>query len=86
MVAPSEPLTAASGPSWQPRPNCDPSVANNLPLPQPHALNRRLTADQRREIAAAFNNGTPQKELAATHGISIRSVKRLVHAAREKTQ
>ena len=82
MTAPSEPQTTASGPSWQPRPDCDPSVANNLPLPQPHALSRRLTADERREIAVAFSNGISQQELALAHGISIRSVKRLVKAAR----
>ena len=83
MAAPSEPLSAASGPSWQPRPDCDPSISDSLPLPQPHALSRRLTADERSKVALAFNNGTPQKELAAAYSISVRSVKRLVKATRE---
>ncbi len=82
MAAPLEPPTSPSGPSWQPRPDCDPSFVDKPPLLQPHALSRRLTADQRLEIAVAFSNGIPQKELAAAHGISIRSVKRLVKTAR----
>lgn len=86
LAAPSESPASPSGPSWQPRLDCEPAFTDKPPLPQAHALSRRLTADQRREIAIAFTNGIPQKELAAAHGISIRSVRRVVKAAREAVE
>ncbi|MCH7229738.1 helix-turn-helix domain-containing protein [Glycomyces sp. L485] len=48
----------------------------------PRPLHRRLSLDQRAALVAAFASGAKQKDLAADYGISIRSVKRLVRAAR----
>jgi DNA-binding transcriptional regulator LsrR (DeoR family) len=48
----------------------------------PRPLDRRLTAEQSETIVMAYAGGTAQKVLAAQHGISDRSVKRLVSKAR----
>jgi DNA-binding CsgD family transcriptional regulator len=68
-----------SGPSWEPRLDCDPAPGDVPPRP----LNRRLTAEQREAIVIAYSNGMPQKDLAVQYGISDRSVKRLVANARK---
>ena len=52
----------------------------DIPPVAPRLLHRRLTAEQREAIVTAFNHGTPQGELAARYGISVRSVRRLVRA------
>ncbi|WP_081687150.1 sigma factor-like helix-turn-helix DNA-binding protein [Glycomyces tenuis] len=53
------------------------------PQARPRSLHRRLSDVQREAIVTAFNHGTPQKELAARYGISVRSVRRLVRDSRE---
>ncbi|WP_460545503.1 sigma factor-like helix-turn-helix DNA-binding protein [Glycomyces halotolerans] len=52
----------------------------------PRALRRRLTDQQRQAIVEAFHDGVPQQVLADRYGISVRSVKRLVRAARERAR
>lgn len=71
-----------SGPSREPRFDCDP-VPNDSPPVPPRPLNRRLTAEQREAIILAYGAGVPQKVLAVQYGISDRSVKRLVSQARK---
>ncbi|WP_091039746.1 helix-turn-helix domain-containing protein [Glycomyces harbinensis] len=72
----------SSDPSTQSRPGSELPVIT-APSTPPRTLHRRLTADQRQAIVAAFNHGTPQKELAANYDISVRSVRRLVRDSRE---
>jgi DNA-directed RNA polymerase specialized sigma24 family protein len=71
-----------SDPSWWPGYDGELSVTDTPPVP-PRSLHRRLTTEQRAAIVNAFNHGTPQKELAASYGISVRSVRRLIHVARQ---
>jgi DNA-binding transcriptional regulator LsrR (DeoR family) len=47
---------------------------------------RPFTAEQKALLITAFNAGVTQETLAAEHGISIRSVKRLVHGASNRPQ
>jgi hypothetical protein len=75
----------SSGPSWRLRDDGELSVMDT-PQVSPRSLHRRLSAEQCVEIVRAFNHGTPQKKLAAMYGISVRSVRRLVRAAREQTR
>lgn len=78
----AEPWISDSGPSWEPRPDCDPVPNDALTVPA-RSLNRRLTVQQREVIVMAYNNGIAQKDLAVKYGISDRSVKRLISKARE---
>ncbi|WP_460497575.1 hypothetical protein [Glycomyces tarimensis] len=50
------------------------------------ALGTRLSPTDRDDLIAAFNVGTSQKHLAAKYGISVRSVKRLVHGNSNRPQ
>jgi DNA-binding NarL/FixJ family response regulator len=75
---------SSSGLSWQSRSGSELPVIVTPSMP-PRILHRRLTAEQRQAIVTAFSHGTPQKELAARHDISVRSVRRLVRDAREST-
>jgi hypothetical protein len=49
----------------------------------PRPIRRRLSLDQRDALVRAFASGTQQRDLAVQYSISVRSVKRLVRAARE---
>jgi len=71
-----------SGPSREPRLDCDPAPDDAPPVP-PRPLDRRLTAEQREVIIVAYSRGIPQKDLAVQYGISDRSVKRLIAIARK---
>ena len=51
---------------------------------QPWLLRRRLSADQQRAIIQGARDGIRQKELAQRAGISVRSARRLLQAAREE--
>ncbi|GAB4001824.1 hypothetical protein GCM10029992_38360 [Glycomyces albus] len=68
-----------------PRPPEDqPSIA--YPPAPPRALSKRLTSTDQAELITAFNAGATQKTLAATYGISTRSIKRLVHGHSNRPQ
>lgn len=58
---------------------CVENAADRIPRP----LHRRLSADQRMTLVASFKSGVKQKDLAVQYGISTRSVKRLIRAARD---
>jgi DNA-directed RNA polymerase specialized sigma24 family protein len=49
----------------------------------PRPLCQRLSPEQRSALVAAYGTGARQKDLAAEYGISIRSAKRLLRAARD---
>jgi DNA-directed RNA polymerase specialized sigma24 family protein len=51
------------------------------PPAPPRSLGKRLSPAERTELITAFNAGVTQETLAAEHGISIRSIKRLVHGS-----
>jgi hypothetical protein len=83
LAEPAEPPRISnSGPSWEPRLDCDPVPDGASPI-SPRPLNRRLTAKEREAIVIAYGSGAPQKFLAVQYGISDRSVKRLVSKARK---
>jgi hypothetical protein len=82
LAEPAELWIRDSGPSSEPRLDCDPSLDDVPPVP-PRSLNRRLTAEQREAIVSAYGAGAPQKVLAVQYGISDRSVKRLVSKVRK---
>jgi hypothetical protein len=72
----------ASGPAWRSASDGGytfEDASNRAPRP----LHRRLSPENRAALVAAFVSGVKQRELAIQYGISIRSVKRLVRAARE---
>jgi hypothetical protein len=54
--------------------------------PAPRALGKRLSPTDRDTLIAAFNAGASQQHLAAKNGISVRSVKRLVHGNSNRPQ
>ncbi|WP_425461602.1 sigma factor-like helix-turn-helix DNA-binding protein [Glycomyces buryatensis] len=82
LAEPVKSWLSDSGPSWEPRSDCEPALDDAPPVP-PRSLNRRLTAEQREAILMAYNHGVPQKTLAVQYGISDRSVKRLIANARK---
>ncbi|GAA2259274.1 hypothetical protein GCM10009853_010320 [Glycomyces scopariae] len=73
-----------TGPVTPDSPNDQPPVA--YPPAPPRALTKRLSPTDQTELIAAFNTGTTQKTLAAKYGISITSVKRLVHGNSNRPQ
>jgi hypothetical protein len=48
----------------------------------PRPLRRHFSVDQWDALAAAFVSGVRQRDLAIQYGISVRSVKRLIHQGR----
>jgi len=58
----------------------------DAPAVPPRALRRCLTDQQRQTIVDAFCDGAPQQVLADRYGISVRSLKRLLRAARERAR
>ena len=78
----SGPLPARTenpGPSWTDTSDTDLEVSYGQP---PRSLDKRFSPETRAALAAAFTSGAKQKDLAREYGISIRSVKRLIHQAR----
>jgi hypothetical protein len=71
-----------SGPSW-----CSGSAAGStvedVASRVPRPLHRRLSLAQRTSLVTAFDSGAIQKDLAIQYGVSVRSVKRLIRAARD---
>ena len=61
-----------------------PEVA--YPPAPPRTLTKRLSPTDRDTLIAAFNAGTSQQHLATEYGISIRSIKRLVHGSSNRPQ
>ena len=47
----------------------------------PWSLRERLDEREIAELITAYHNGATAVSLAATHGVSLRSVKRLLHTA-----
>jgi hypothetical protein len=82
LTEPAEPETSDAGPSWEPRPDCNPVPDDASPM-LPRPLDRRLSAEQRKAIVVAYGAGARQKALAVQYGISDRSVKRLIAKARK---
>jgi DNA-directed RNA polymerase specialized sigma24 family protein len=64
----------------------DEELRTAYPPAPPRALGKRLSPAERAELITAFNAGLNQKTPAAKYGISIRSVKRLVHGASNRPQ
>jgi DNA-directed RNA polymerase specialized sigma24 family protein len=80
----SGPRTAArgvSGPSWRSG-KAGELIVEDTAERAPRPLHRRLSHNQRAALIAAFDSGVKQRDLAVQYGISIRSIKRLVRAAR----
>lgn len=73
----------SSGPAWHSG-SAGKHGVENISSRIPRPLHRRLSADQRTTLVASFSAGIKQKDLALQYGVSIHSVKRLVHAARAK--
>jgi hypothetical protein len=48
---------------------------------RPWSLRERLDERDIAELSTAYRNGTTAASLATTHGVSLRSVKRLLHTA-----
>jgi hypothetical protein len=48
---------------------------------RPWSLRERLKERDIAELITAYRNGTTAASLAATHGVSLKSVKRLLHTA-----
>jgi 2,4-dienoyl-CoA reductase-like NADH-dependent reductase (Old Yellow Enzyme family) len=48
---------------------------------RPWSLHERLNARDIAELITAYRNGATAASLAATHGVSLKSVKRLLHTA-----
>jgi Mor family transcriptional regulator len=72
------------GPLAPGAPSEQPLIA--YPPAPPRALGERLSPAERDALITAFNAGASQKSLAAAYGISIRSIKRLVHGASNRPQ
>lgn len=85
LSGPDSISNGVSGPSWRSDTAAEYAVEDTSGR-TPRPLHRRLSPEQRTALAAAFASGIRQKDLAAEYGISIRSVKRLVHVAREAGQ
>ena len=73
-----------TGPVAPGSPDEPPPVA--YPPAPSRALGKRLSPTDRDTLIAAFNAGTSQQHLATEYGISIRSVKRLVHGNSNRPQ
>ncbi|WP_168801747.1 hypothetical protein [Glycomyces buryatensis] len=73
-----------TGPSTPDSPENQPAVA--YPPAPPRALGKRLSPTDRDDLVTAFNAGTSQKYLATKYGISVRSIKRLVHGNSNRPQ
>ena len=73
--------TGNPGPSWTDTADTagGPEVSYGHP---PRSLDKRFSPEARAALSAAFASGVKQKDLAREHGISIRSVKRLIRQAR----
>ena len=56
------------------------------PPAPPRALGKRLSSAERTELITAFNAGARQEDLAKQLGISIRSIKRIVHGKSNRPQ
>jgi transposase-like protein len=63
----------------------EPPAVAYPPAPS-RALGKRLSPTDRDTLVAAFNAGASQQHLATEYGISIRSVKRLVHGNSNRPQ
>jgi DNA-binding transcriptional regulator LsrR (DeoR family) len=73
-----------TGPLTLGSPGEQPLIA--YPPASPRALGERLSPVQRDALITAFNAGATQEALAAEYGISIRSIKRLVHGSSNRPQ
>ncbi|MDA1360268.1 hypothetical protein O1R50_11580 [Glycomyces luteolus] len=73
-----------TGPLAPGSPNEPPLVA--YPPAPSRTLGKRLSPTDRDTLIAAFNAGASQQHLATQYGISIRSVKRLVHGNSNRPQ
>ncbi|GAA2325949.1 hypothetical protein GCM10009853_100590 [Glycomyces scopariae] len=73
-----------TGPVTPDSPDDQPTVAYP-PAPE-RTLRQRLSPTDQTELIAAFNAGTTQKTLAAKYGISLTSIKRLVHGSSNRPQ
>jgi hypothetical protein len=72
-----------SGPSWRSDSAAGYTV-ENVAGRVPRPLNRRLSHNQRVALVVSFASGVKQHDLADKYGISVRSVKRLIHLSREQ--
>jgi DNA-directed RNA polymerase specialized sigma24 family protein len=81
LSGPFPAASGVSGPSW-PSGKAGEFIVEDTAERVPRPLHRRLSHDQRAALIAAFASGIKQRDLAAQYGISIRSIKRLVRAAR----
>jgi plasmid maintenance system antidote protein VapI len=84
LSGPSPTRGPETGPSAPGTPDEPPPVA--YPPAPSRALRERLSSADRDTPIAAFNVGASQQHLAAKYGISIRSVKRLVHGNSNRPQ
>lgn len=84
LSGPSPDRGPETGPMAPGSPDEPPSVA--YPPAPPRALGKRLSLADSDTLIAAFNAGASQQHLAAEFGISVRSVKRLVHGNSNRPQ
>jgi hypothetical protein len=71
-----------SGPSCRDASAADAGFTSIGPRRPPRPINQRLSPQTRSDLVSAFFAGANQGDLATEYGISVRSVKRIVHAAR----
>ena len=84
LAGPSHARGPETGPSAPGSPGEPPPVA--YPPAPSRALDKRLSPTDRDTLIAAFNAGATQQHLATEYGISIRSIKRLVHGNSNRPQ
>ncbi|SDE03898.1 sigma factor-like helix-turn-helix DNA-binding protein [Glycomyces harbinensis] len=85
LSGPSPTRGAQTGPTTPGSPENQAPTA--YPPAAPRALGKRLSpAERDAALIDAFNAGARQKDLASKYGISIRSVKRLVHGTSNRPQ